>query len=55
MCDILLERLFEVGRSRIQDYVVGILVHFNKTLQASLCPVWGALPLIMAISADLDS
>jgi len=49
------ELLSATSLQKVQDAVVGIFVHLNKKLRISPYPIRRALPLVEAISADLDS
>ena len=49
------ELLSATNLQRVQDAVVGIFTHLNKKLRISPYPIRRALPLVEAISGDLDS
>ncbi|KAI5805001.1 dynein heavy chain, N-terminal region 1-domain-containing protein [Geopyxis carbonaria] len=49
------ELLSATSLQKVQDAVVGIFVHLNKKLRISPYPIRRALPLVEAISSDLDS
>lgn len=49
------ELLSATNLQRVQDAVVGIFLHLNKKLRISPYPIRRALPLVEAISGDLDS
>jgi hypothetical protein len=49
------ELLSAAGLKKIQDALSGIFVHLNKKLRESSYPIRRALPLVGAISGDLDS
>jgi len=49
------ELLSATSLQKVQDAVVGIFVHLNKKLRISPYPIRRALPLVEAISGDLDS
>ncbi|KAF8253571.1 hypothetical protein K440DRAFT_576363 [Wilcoxina mikolae CBS 423.85] len=49
------ELLSATSLPKVQDAVVGIFVHLNKKLRISPYPIRRALPLVEAISGDLDS
>lgn len=49
------ELLSATSLQKVQDAIVGIFLHLNKKLRICPYPVRRALPLVEAISADLDS
>lgn len=49
------ELLSATSLQKVQDAIVGIFLHFNKKLRICPYPIRRALPLVEAISADLDS
>jgi dynein heavy chain 1 len=49
------ELLSATSLQKVQDAVVGIFVHLNKKLRISPYPIRRALPLVEAISGDLDN
>ncbi|KAL7268764.1 dynein heavy chain [Rhizina undulata] len=49
------ELLSATSLQKVQDAVVGIFLHLNKKLRICPYPIRRALPLVEAISADLDS
>lgn len=49
------ELLSATSLQKVQDALVGIFVHLNKKLRISPYPIRRALPLVEAISGDLDS
>jgi len=49
------ELLSATSLAKVQDAIVGIFAHFNKKLRICPYPIRRALPLVEAISADLDS
>lgn len=49
------ELLSATSLQKVQDAIVGIFLHLNKKLRICPYPIRRALPLVEAISADLDS
>lgn len=49
------ELLSATSLQKVQDAIVGIFLHVNKKLRICPYPIRRALPLVEAISADLDS
>ncbi|PWW79978.1 hypothetical protein C7212DRAFT_355935 [Tuber magnatum] len=49
------ELLSATSLAKVQDAIVGIFIHLNKKLRICPYPIRRALPLVGAISADLDS